>query len=113
MKTIKVIDLLVKIAKGDKVPKIVKVLDKTLLPKYQIITWNEFTEKYEYCDGFDFDRELDKYHLNDCVEIIEDTPEDKQKENKKIELIKEEVWELNNSIIKNKINEMINKINGE
>lgn len=106
-----VIDLLVKIANGEKVPKKVKVIDRTLLPKFQIIIWNEDKGLYEYCDGFEFDRILDKYHLNDCIEIIEDTP----KEDKKyIEHIKMQENELHNHLnIIDKINEIIDKVNGK
>lgn len=71
----KVIDLLVKIANGEKVPRKVRVLDESLLPEYRIITWNEDLNLYEYCDGCEFDRVLDKHHLEKYIEIIEDTPE--------------------------------------
>lgn len=76
----KVIDLLNKIANGEEVPKKVRVLDMSILPEYQIIIWNENLGLYEYCDGCEFDRILDKHHLEKYVKIIEDTPE----ENKEI-----------------------------
>lgn len=109
----KVIDLLVKIANGEKVPKKVKVLDKTLSPEiYQTITWNEDIGQYEYCDGCQFDRVLDKFHLNDEVEIIENIP----KEDKKIEKIDISKFPKRNNSLKKtalKLNEIIEKVNGE
>lgn len=72
----KVIDLLNKIANGEDVPKKVKILDKELLPEYRIITWNKDLGLYEYKDGDEFDRVLDKHHLNIEIEIIEDTPKE-------------------------------------
>lgn len=71
----KVIDLLNKIANGEEVPKKVKVLDMSLLSEYQIIIWNEDLGLYEYNDGCEFDRVLDKYHLEMYIEIIENDKE--------------------------------------
>lgn len=71
----KVIDLLNKIANGEEVPKKVKVLDMSLLPEYQIIIWNEDLGLYEYNDGCEFDRVLDKHHLEMYIEIIENDKE--------------------------------------
>lgn len=111
----KVIDLLNKIANGEDVPKKVKILDKELLPEYRIITWNKDLGLYEYKDGDEFDRVLDKHHLNIEIEIIEDTP----KEDKKIDKINtiiqvsDKDQHLINSILKNKINEIIDRLNGE
>ena len=115
----KVIDLLNKIVKGEEVPKKVRVLDQTLLPEYQIITWNEDLNLYEYCDGCEFDRVLDKHHLEKYIEIIEDTP----KEDNKIEKLDNKIayysgtcetrWCDTEMYIVDKINEIIDKVNGE
>lgn len=117
----KVIDLLNMIVKGEEVPKKVRVLDQTLLPEYQIITWNEDLNLYEYCDGCEFDRVLDKHHLEKYIEIIEDTP----KEDKKIEkldigtIVDDELQGLIKSInlcnkeIQDKLNKIIDRLNGD
>lgn len=106
----KVIDLLNKIANGEEVPKKVKVLDMSLLPEYQTITWNEDLKLYEYCDGCEFDRVLDKHHLEKYIKIIEDTP----KEDNKIEKIKiTSRFTRNQKVIIHKIDEIIDRLNGD
>ena len=95
MKTIKVIDLLNKIANGEEVPK--------------RIDYGGLIEGYEYLLN-----NIKRFSLNDEVEIIEDT----LKEDKKIEYIdyltfndfsnENKVWYL-----ENKVNEIIDKVNGE
>ena len=115
----KVIDLLNKIAKGEDVPEKVKVLDYSLIPEYRIITWNKTLELYKYIDGDNFDRVLDKQHLNNEIEIIEDTPV----EDKKIEKLDNNIvyyggtfetrWDDKEEILVSKLNEIIDKINGK
>ena len=118
MKEIKVIDLVVKIANGE-IPKKIRYNDL-------FMTYDE--KRYNYYDSFG--AEIDwKYtimqYLNDKVEIIEDTP----KEDKKIEKIetikdndgndflltydgKKYIISIVDAIMINKINEIIDKING-
>ena len=125
MKTMKVIDLLVKIANGEEIPKRIKVFSFTY--KYD---YDDVGEEYTYLDENTNER-LDNdlliiNLLNDEVEIIEDTPE----EDKKIEKFKiikdnsrdsvELIYDgmkleltLLQAIILDKINEIIDKINGE
>lgn len=113
----KVIDLLNKIANGEDVPKKVKVLDYSLIPEYRIITWNKTLELYEYIDGDNFDRVLDKQHLSNEIEIIEDIPKE-DKNIKKLntnyqysfdkQIEKETIY-----IICKKINEIIERLNSE
>ena len=109
----KVIDLLNKIANGEEVPKKVK---------YE-------GDIYEY-DGIDYQNDDDyevaslmgdvilcgKKELNDEVEIIEDTP----KEDKKIEKLIDELTYIKlvddktfRKNVVNKINELVDKVNGE
>ena len=125
METMKVIDLLVKIANGEEIPKRIKVFSFTY--KYD---YDDVGEEYTYLDENTNER-LDNdlliiNLLNDEVEIIEDTPE----EDKKIEKFKiikdnsrdsvELIYDgmkleltLLQAIILDKINEIIDKINGE
>ena len=106
----KVIDLLNKIANGEEVPKKITI-DKG---SYEF-EWNgnmyihRFRNKYgDYCDFVkpDYIHNLDKE-----IHIIEDTP----KEDKKyIEHIKMQENELHNHLnIIDKLNEIIDKVNGE
>lgn len=125
METMKVIDLLNKIANREEVPKKIKVFSFTY--KYD---YDDVGEEYTYLDENTNER-LDNdlliiNLLNDEVEIIEDTPE----EDKKIEKFKiikdnsrdsvELIYDgmkleltLLQAIILDKINEIIDKINGE
>lgn len=114
----KIIDLLVKAFKGEEMPKIIKY-------DYHTYIYNEsYNSYYQVMSGgnklfISFD------NLNDEVEIIEDTPEEnKPEEDKKIEKLellqfsdlidmsKEEIIQ----VIKEqrfKINEIIDKVNGD
>ena len=125
METMKVIDLLNKIANREEVHKKIKVFSFTY--KYD---YDDVGEEYTYLDENTNER-LDNdlliiNLLNDEVEIIEDTPE----EDKKIEKFKiikdnsrdsvELIYDgmkleltLLQAIILDKINEIIDKINGE
>lgn len=111
----KVIDLLNKVANGEEVPKKVKVLDIGLLPEYQTITWNEGLGLYEYSDSIEFIRVLDKYHLNIEIEIIEDTPKEDKKIEKleKLHPVSNKKQQMNNYILRDKLNEIIDRLNGE
>ena len=127
MKTTKVIDLLNKIANHEGMPKKVKWEDI-------IWTWNEHILDYldedvvdEYKGLFNEAEIVLTPYLNDEVEIIEETP----KEDKKIEKLDLSDWvEITSSEdckpenlaklfnknacnFSNKINEIIDKVNGE
>jgi hypothetical protein len=94
MKTIKVIDLLIKIANGEEVPKKIKYYDLIY----------EFCSRCKQYEHFDKDKTLqiklfeEIVDLNDEIEIIEDT----SKEDKKIEYL--DLEDLN-KLIKNDYNE--------
>jgi hypothetical protein len=104
----KVIDLLNKIANGEEVPKKIKYNDI------------EYTHIDNYCYADENSRLLsyeiyaEQHRLNDEIEIIEDTP----KEDKKIEYLdylefneysdEYKIW-----CLLNKINEIIDKVNGD
>ena len=114
MKTIKIIDLLNKIANGEEVPK-------EIVYNTRIFRYNEYNKCYIWhCNRDEF--YLSTYYrieqiLNDEVEIIE--------EDKKITKIEKlnnvgnskdigefkDKQQLNNHILKNKINELIDVIN--
>lgn len=114
MKTIKIIDLAVDLANGKEVPKKIRI----------------FNTIFEYIKGLDYKAEdkdtylfsnyilINKKDLNLEVEIIEDS----SKEDKKIGKLdyfnsEEELDSINKIILFNntidKINEIIDKINGE
>ena len=121
----KVIDLLNKIANGEEVPK--RIMYNNIIYTWDIVGYLHYEDKHyserAFLEGYRTDM-----CLNDEVEIIEDTP----KEDKKIEKIKnyrikrtmgldckiqEEKISKNYSLeeqeIVDKINEIIDKINGE
>ena len=95
----KIIDLLNKIANKEEVPKMVKYNNF-------ILTYDEATQDYYNEPNCNYEL-LDDINqkLNDEVEIIED--------NRKIEPINDEVWKVLKSDLIKKINEIIDKINGE
>ena len=111
----KVIDLLNKIANGEEVPK--KIIYKGHL------YYNVCNEEQAYYENPEIDDNLflfavyNEGNLNDEVEIIEDTP----KEDKKIEKLDRYEYIINcvTDISKtldayqDKINEIIDKVNGE
>lgn len=119
-KKMKVIDLYNKIANGESVPKEIKVKD--LIYHYDETDCNEFYRYRTMLNEF----LTDFVDLNDEVEIIVDT----SKEDKKIEQIKaikdnddnnfllnydnkKYVISVVDAIMLDKINEIIDKINGE
>ena len=99
----KVIDLLNKIANGEKVPKKIKYNNKIY----------EYTYEIDWYLREDLKSELfiDKKYLNDEIEIIEDT----SKEDKKIEKIDLPIPSLSPQLLflSTKINEIIDRLNGE
>ncbi len=111
MKKIKVIDLLNKIANKEKVSKCIRYQGNYY--------YNVGDEEQVYYENPEIDDNLFLYavynesHLNDLVEIIEDTP----KEDKKIEKLVGESEGININYSKiniiDKINEIIDKVNGE
>ena len=106
MKTIKLIDLFIKIANGEDTPNAIKFAGK-------IFTHNGTGLNSNYYCG-ETGKILEDYfvfeELNEEVEIIEDTP----KENKKIEYIEPSETMMENHInIMKKINEIIDHLNVE
>jgi hypothetical protein len=95
----KVIDLLNKIANGEEVPKKIYCFDREFY-------WKENTY---FGDTFIFMHYIQEEDLNEKVEIIEDTP----KEDKKINRVERKARNLTNQYIKDKLNEIIDKLNGE
>ena len=71
-KTIKVIDLLNKIAKGEEVPKKIKIRDKIYEYKYTTNGTGYVTEDWDWFNDMMFDEQLT---LNMDVEIIEEQEE--------------------------------------
>ena len=104
MKTIKVIDLLNRIAGGEKIPKRIKWGD-------HILTWFVYEHKAldELGDPnlFECAGSVSCRLLNDTIEIIEELP----KEDKKIERVDRELD--NDGYLSKKLNEIIDKVNGE
>ena len=110
----KIIDLLIKIANGEKIPKKIKYMD-SIWEYCKNGTTQDYINDYGNC-LMEF-VPIIKVGLNDEVEIIE--------ESKKIEKIKqlnnvggckelielEDKQQLNNHILKDKINELIDEIN--
>ena len=107
MKTMKVIDLLNKIANGEELPKKFKYEDMIFYLN------QELNEHYSNEHSFNYYYDItDIDVLNDEVEIIEDTPKEEKK--KYIEHIKMQENELHNHLnIIEKINEIIDRLNGD
>ena len=112
MNKIKVIDLLNMISKGEEVPGKISYNGND----YKLVEYGETTKLYQcLSEPYElFNIKTDR--LNDTVEIIEDTP----KEDKKIEKLSDELTYIklvdNETFRKNvlkKINEIIDKVNGE
>lgn len=118
----KIIDLLNKIANGEEVPK--KIIFKNEL--YILKKWENIEETDYYCESIgNLLGDIYLTSLNEEVEIIEDTP----KEDKKIEKLKQKrkcvkepsdlsgigevIHYYDNNELGDKINEIIDKINGE
>ncbi len=124
MKKIKVIDLLNKIANGEEVPK--KVKYEGDIYEYNNCDYQNY-EDYETTNLISEVIFMNKQNLNEEVEIIEDTP----KEDKKIERLdetkaNEDIFTYSTSgsnlyflslyvksTIVDKINEIIDKVNGD
>lgn len=106
MNKIRVIDLLNMISKDEDVPKRIKYCGVN----YKYDVYDYFNE-----DEDDGDESLSswidfsKKDLNDELEIIEDTP----KEDKKINRVERKARNLTNQYIKEKLNEIIDRLNGE
>ena len=102
----KLIDLYVKISNGEKPPK--KIMFKNDL--YILKKWENIEETDYECESTkNLLGDIYLTSLNEEVQIIEDTPKD----DKKIEPITDEVWKVLKSDLIKKINEIIDKINGE
>lgn len=113
----KIIDLLNKIANGEKVPKKIKISNIV----YEYRGYMYCTEKANYQDIEDYLFGKGNFNiLNEEVEVIEDIP----KEDKKIEKLGESYlynpisgyctkWAFREKILKNKINEIIDRLNGD
>ena len=114
-KTIKVIDLLNKIANGEEVPKRIKYKNEVREYVYDDRDYvnSNSSEFYLFYGTMKARTGIDFVNaLNDEVEIIEDT----QKEDKKIDNLKlnnSGLWtgKTNTDLIVDKINEIIDKIN--
>lgn len=119
METMKVIDLLNKIANGEEVPEKIKYVGIDFSFQHNC---SEYLNDYGTC----LIKNISSKSLNNEVEIIEDRP----KKDKKIEKLdleddgntitlfgeKENEWTILDNvdiIVCNKINEIIDKINGE
>ena len=118
MKTIKLIDLFIKIANGEDTPNAIKFAGKIFTHNGTGLNSNYYCGETDKIleDSFVFEE------LNEEVEIIEDTPKEDKKIEKMIKLnnisnssditaLCTMQWE-NNKIIEKKINEIIDKING-
>lgn len=102
IKTIKIIDLLNKIANGEEVPKKIKINNVI----YEYIGYMYCTEKANYQDIEDY--LFGKWNFN----ILNEEAEILDEEDKKIE----QIYTLNNEsdefrVLANKINELIDEIN--
>ena len=105
MKTIKVIDLFNKMAKGEEVPKKFK--------------YDDHIYYLQYCSGFDYCYRCDEIDdifessftfemLNDEIEIIEDAPKEESETPEKIEEREIEItMSIGEQVCANKINEII------
>lgn len=115
MKKIKVIDLLNKIANNEKVPKIIHIFKCDYI-------WCQGLKTYQRLNPVYGDLEFGDFYTHDLlnleVEIIEDTP----KEDKKIEKLEITKYpELGENVVGYpvperiiaKINEIIDKVNGD
>ena len=75
MKTIKIIDLLNKIANGEEVPKKIKFCYRTFeyddISDYLCIDKNNYL-KEDYCNGYSIHKWIFGSNLNDEVEILEE-----------------------------------------
>ena len=101
----KIIDLLNKIANGE------EVIIKEGINKY---CYSKLENDYITGMGYDYEHYFSSMsnilnYLNDEVEIIEDTP----KEEKKINRVERKARNLTNLYIKDKLNEIIDKLNGD
>ncbi len=97
----KLIDLYVKIAKGEEPPKKIKVYD-------EIYEYDSFNKYYWNSNNKQLFEVYNGKILNYCVEIIEDT----QKEDKKLPRVS--LLDVKTDYkLKDILNEIINKVNGE
>lgn len=77
MKTIKLIDLLVKIANGEEIPKKIAIQNEVLIYNEGEIL--NLQDSYYMADNEDATWRIWAYELNDEVEILEDTPKEEKK----------------------------------
>ena len=118
MKTIKIIDLLNKIANGEEMPK--KITYSLLRDEYKILIYDEEEQEYRYENDYNEFWHVPNHHLNDEVEIIEE-----EKEIEKIpycysfgfidcgglsDVARDEL-DKNFNYFKDKINELIDAVN--
>lgn len=112
MKTIKLIDLFIKIANGEDTPNAIKFAGKIFTHNGTGLNSNYYCGETDKIleDSFVFDA------LNEEVEIIEDVP----KEVKKIEKFHFSFYQMERlggqeviTPLENKLNEIIDKINGD
>ena len=73
MKTIKIIDLLNKIANGEEMPK--KITYSLLRDEYKILIYDEEEQEYRYENDYNEFWHVPNHHLNDEVDIIEEVKE--------------------------------------
>lgn len=110
----KVIDLLNKIANGEEVPELVKYNGII----YNYVGINKHGVRYVDLDETDESFRYLMFNINnfnDEVEIIEGTPKKDKKIAKigKLNQVSNNKQHLNNYILRNKINEIIDRLNGE
>ena len=113
MNKIKVIDLLNMISKDEDVPKRIKYCGVN----YKYDVYDYFNEDEDDVDDEPLSSWIDfsKKDLNDEVEIIEDTPKEDKKIDKleKLHPVSNKKQQMNNYILRDKINEIIDKVNGD
>lgn len=109
MKTIKIIDLLNKIANEEEVPLKVKYDNYIWVLRKQFNDyWND--EQYLFIGGFDMFEDAMCF-LNDEVEIIEEEKEIEKLNLDTDELLKNVVITAQDYVIEGKINELIDAVN--
>lgn len=108
----KVIHLLNKIATGDRLPNKIKYYGYIFEYDTNHLRYETYFDK-QIWRLEDFVNVND--NLNDEIEIIEDTPKEDKKIAKigKLNQVSDNKQHLNNYILRNKINEIIDRLNGD